>query len=596
MRVRSVIVIFALVATAISGTSSIATALPASAPVIVNQNLSNWSSLGRDSIIVRFNKPADNGSPITSYEIWVSSHPQGDIWDKKYTAVPPDLNATSIAIAVPVPTGSARLVKVRARSAGSSDPIGDWSATKEMFTKGARNMRVYVQAPDGTPVVGGVITWAMANGNARSSVTYGLTQEGYIDFPAAPAGEVNVSLSNGELPDGVLVSGTFAAVLGYGNTTLQIPQPPNAIHTVSVNLPNGLPVSNAEVSVYSDDMTDTQVTQGFTFHIPSSDLLSVSSDSSESDWVDDAEYWDYEVFDYWTNVDVNVYAVRGIKQPVARADSQLTRRSVMNNSTLVKSGTTNTMGRFSILGFTRSVPDARINYDDSVITQTQDVQLQARVTKVELDYVPYVSVSDSSISASENTAVTVPVVVADPVSAELNDLRGLRAGDVRKLRGANVRVKLASPSGAPVYSAGTCRGLASSYVTGSNGRASVKVCATKSGNYRVVSLTGGTLSMGAVEILVKGAPSMSVRKLKGNSSTFGSMNVSWTKPKYTGGSAITGYVVKATATGVPTVTKLVTSTSLRLTGLRNGKRYTVSVVAVTKNGKSDPVRILVPVA
>jgi hypothetical protein len=153
--------------------------------------LNSWSSLGRDSITVRFNKPADNGSSITSYDIWVSSDSLGTAWDKKYTASPEDLTLQTVVISVPVPTGSARLVKVRARSSDSdpltADVVGDWSATKEMFTKGARTMRVYVRTPDGTPVVGGVITWAMANGSARSSVTYGLTQSGYIDFPAAPA-------------------------------------------------------------------------------------------------------------------------------------------------------------------------------------------------------------------------------------------------------------------------------------------------------------------------------------------------------------------------------------------------------------------------
>jgi fibronectin type 3 domain-containing protein len=112
----------------------------------------------------------------------------------------------------------------------------------------------------------------------------------------------------------------------------------------------------------------------------------------------------------------------------------------------------------------------------------------------------------------------------------------------------------------------------------------------------VVSLSGGTLSMGAVEILVKGAPSLPVRKLTGSSKTFGTMNLAWTAPKYTGGAKITGYVVKATASGAPTVTKTVTSNTLKLTGLKNGKRYTISVIAVTKNGNSDAVKISVPVS
>jgi hypothetical protein len=599
MRVRSLSLSLAIAISGLVGAAGPSQAAAASAPVIVPQNLSNnMSGLGRESITVRFNKPADNGSPITSYDIWVSSDSLGATWDKKYTAAPADLNAATVIIAVPVPTGSARLVKVRARSADSdpatADVVGDWSASMEMFTKGARTMRVYVQTPDGTPVVGGVITWAMANGSARSSVTYGLTQSGYIDFPAAPAGDVNVTLTRGELPNGVQVSGTFAAVLGYSSTTLMTPASPNAVHTVTVKLPNGLPVANADVEVFSDDMSDTQVSSGFTFYIPNSGLLSVSPDASESDWIDDAEYWDYEEFDYWTDVDINVNinSLSSAKNTSKSVDSAKAAILAMNNSELVKSGVTNSMGRFTVLGFTRSVPDARVTYDDEVITQTQEVQLQSRNTVVELDYIPYVAVTDDSVNATENTAVTIPVLVADPsnVSSQLNSLNSDRS------RSVGIRVKLVSPSGAPVYRNGSCRGLASSYVTGSNGRAAVKICATKSGNYRVVSLSGGTLSMGAVEILVKGAPSLPVRKLNGSSKTFGTMNLAWTAPKYTGGTKITGYKIKATAPGAPTINKTVTSTSLRLTGLKNGKRYTVSVIAVTKNGSSDQVKISVPVS
>jgi fibronectin type 3 domain-containing protein len=74
------------------------------------------------------------------------------------------------------------------------------------------------------------------------------------------------------------------------------------------------------------------------------------------------------------------------------------------------------------------------------------------------------------------------------------------------------------------------------------------------------------------------------------------MNLAWTAPKYTGGTKITGYKITAKASGAPTITKTVTSNSLKLTGLKNGKRYTVSVIAITKNGNSDQVKISVPVS
>jgi hypothetical protein len=467
-------------------------------------------------------------------------------------------------------------------------------------------MRVNIQTPNGTPVTGGVVTWAMANGSAKSSVTYGLTQSGYIDFPAAPAGNVNVILTNGELPNGVLVSGTFAAVLGFADTNLEIPSPPDPVRTVTVTLPNGLPVANADVEIYSDDMTDQVTRQGFTFKLPNSSLLNVSSDFSDSDWVDDEEYWDFEEYSYWTEINVNIFSAKNVatknsgattKQSLVHAESGLKKSLALNNSELVASGTTNTMGRFTVLGFSNSVPDAKVTYDDNVITQTQDVQLQARNTIVELDYIPYVAVEDASITATENVAVTIPVEVVDGNNS-MSALQAVNKGVIYNALGkSGVKVKISAPAGAPKYTKGKCKGLASSFVTNSSGKVSTKVCATKSGNYRVLSLSNGTLSMGAVEILVKGAPSTPVRSLKGTSKSHGQINLTWEKPKYLGGASLKSYIVTAKI-GNKTITKKLSgsSKSLTLKELKNGKRYTISIVAVTKNGKSDPVKISVPVS
>jgi len=152
---------------------------------------------------------------------------------------------------------------------------GPWSTPLLITTKGAQQTRVTVQTSDGRPVSGGSITWSAVS--ARSSVAYGLTADGLIDFPSAPAGAVTVTLTGGQLPDGTLVSGTWNATLGFDTNVLRLPAAPTATHQVHVTLPGGLPVSNAQVSVTG--LSSTFQSGGFTFTRPAGGISGVTDAS-----------------------------------------------------------------------------------------------------------------------------------------------------------------------------------------------------------------------------------------------------------------------------------------------------------------------------
>ncbi|NBY14737.1 MAG: hypothetical protein EBQ72_00060, partial [Actinobacteria bacterium] len=248
-----------------------ASAIP-SAPVI-----SQLGPLSSTAINLTFQTPDSGGDPIVAYDIWTSDD-RGLNYGFHGVGTPTESSGIQ-RFGIAASAALARFVKVRARTATTE---GAWSTPVEMYTTGARPMRVYVQAPDGTPIMGGKVTWNMprtpSGGTAKSSVTYGLTTDGFIDLPSAPAGGAIFSITDGQLPNGVLVTGTIATVLGYSKTILQIVRPPAAIHVVSVEMPNGLPIANAKVDIYSNDMTDTQTRQGFTFKISDSELLPATPD------------------------------------------------------------------------------------------------------------------------------------------------------------------------------------------------------------------------------------------------------------------------------------------------------------------------------
>ncbi len=600
----------------IISTSAYAEAFP-SAPVITQRQ-----PLGSDFLDITFMNPDSDGSNIVGFDIWTSDD-GGITYSGKYSAPAPVDAAMRSYLRVPSSAAVARMVIVRANVALGN---GAWSTPVQMFTTGARAMRVYVQAPDGTPIVGGAITWTMpstpAGGTARSSVTYGLSALGYIDLPSAPAGEATFKLTKGELPNGVLVSGQMGAILGYKSTRLQIVRPPTALHVVSVVMPNSLPISDVTVDVNSTDMTDTQTRQGFTFTLPNSGLLSATPDigpavepipletptpdptASEepdtydygSDVIDEAnyddEYWDFDEYDYfWVDWLFSFRKPATLLKNILHNSGSYP-QNVIAEGNVVASGKTNAMGRFVVKGFTNTVPTATISFDDGVISQSQTVQLQFPLTTVELPYAPFVSAGLSEISASVDTPALIPVAVTD-VSNQVAIKKSVVAPrGVTSVVRKKAKFKIVPPKGAPK---GRCKGVAASYTTGANGKVTAKVCATVSGNYLVKSLTPGVRSLGAVQVKVRGGAPSAVRQFKGVSKKPGVLFLSWRTPQFLGGATIKNYKVTFSTPGHKPITKISTKSSLTVSGLLHAKRYTVSVQAITKHGTSAKLKILCPI-
>jgi hypothetical protein len=579
--------------------------------------------LGSDFLDITFRNPATYGAVITSYDVWMSDN-AGLSYASNFSAPAPVDPTALVYLRIPSSSAVTRLVKVRVNTAAGA---GAWSTPVQMFTTGARPMRVYVQAPDGTPIAGGSITWTMPStptgGTARSSVTYGLTSDGYIDLPSAPAGEATFTLTNGELPNGVLVSGQMGAILGYKSTQLQIVRPPAALRVVSVVMPNGLPISDVSVDVNSTDMTDTQTRQGFTFTLPDSGLLSATPDNGPavepspsetatpdptaseepdtydygSDVVDEAnydeEYWDYEEYDYfWVDWYFWMRKPLGLlSRLINHSDSG--QRAVVTEGDVVASGKTNAMGRFVIKGFTNTVPTATVSYDDGVISQSQTIQLQAPLTTVELPYAPFVSAGTAAVDATADRPALIPVAVTD-----VSNQGPLRNSVLARQYATSVirqkaKFKIVPPKGAPK---GKCKGVASTYTTSSTtGKVNAKVCATISGNYLVKSLTPGVRSLGAVQVKVRGGAPSAVRQFKGVSKKPGVLFLSWKAPQYLGGTTVKQYKVVLSYPGRKSITKITSKPMLTVTGLLHARGYKVSVTALTKYGSSKAVSIRCPI-
>jgi Fibronectin type III domain len=399
-------------------------------------------------------------------------------------------------------------------------------------TKGGTQKRVYVQTSDGKPVSGGAITWSAAT--AHSSVTYGLTADGVIDFPLAPAGAVTVSLTDGVMPDGSLVSGTWNATLGFDKDVLKLPLVSSGAHRVHVTIPGGLPVGNASVSLTG--LSSSKTVAGFSFRSPAGSL----------------------------------------------------------------SGATDAAGLFTAYGYANGSVTATVVYDDGVITQTPaPFDASAADSSLELEFSPFVQ---ASVASSTTTAgAAVPVVL----SATAPTIPNPAAHGFHALKGQpGVKVTLVLPAGAAA-NVGTCKASLSGY-TNSTGKVTLKVCASKSGVFRVKS--AGAVPVGAFTLLVKGKPSLPPTALTAKSKTvglisgqYGTASVSWAKPFFTGGATVTKYTVTLSRAGAPTITKVVTvkagtKLALNIGGLTHAKTYTVKVTATTKYGTSDAAVTKVAVA
>jgi hypothetical protein len=232
-----------------------------------------------------------------------------------------------------------------------------------------------------------------------------------------------------------------------------------------------------------------------------------------------------------------------------------------------------------------------VTYNDGSLVQTQTVPVTGADTNVELDYAPYVTVPASTTSSTPDGPVAVPVGASESLTSTALTLSSLHGK-------AGVQISLIPPSGAKVSVPGRCTAQLTGK-TDNRGKVSLRVCATKSGLFKVKSK--GAVPVGAFMLLVKGKPALPPRALTGKSPKPGQARVSWSRPAFTGGATVTSYKVTFAARGKATVTSTLkvgatTPLLVKVSGLAHATRYTATVQAITKYGISDSASTSVSVA
>ena len=537
--------IFALASSALPNYSQAQTNCPVTgnapcAVVDLHTPLDNFGDpdLFDDRIVLAWTKPSDNGFQISGYLIAVTNDLSA--W-RDPVLVDAEKETYEIKSLKPAQALYVRIAAIN--SAGT----GPWSNAFLGFTSGLVSTRVTVLDESGLPITGGAITWAMDDGSAKSTITYGLTADGIIQFPGAPAGRVTISLVNGEMSDGTLVSGTWNPILGLKPAILSVPNPPMpSKHIVRVVLGNSLPLSNVAISFSQLDGIRTRIGDGtFDYRIP----------------------------------------------------------KISENS-----GLTNTKGEFSITGFIDSNPFVTAEYDDGVIAQTRSGFTNGPLTIIKLRSLPFATFDSSSVQGSLGEPIPVVVSAGFGTASSLRAFRNSHLGRSKALGSSGVKVTLIPPAGAKLTSCSSKKVKpVLSALTNSSGKAKLLVCPTRSGVYTLK--TKGALSVGSVNMLVKGAAPFAVNSVTVKCPVPGQVHASWNKPIFDGGAPVTKYVVTLSAPGKKTVTKTLAAklnpkgkvlkapaTVLDLSGLANATTYKVSIVAFTNNGSSDPYLTTIPVA
>jgi hypothetical protein len=497
---------------------------------VTGLSLASRSSL---SIAIGWSAPADNGAALNTYLVRTSSD-NGVSWSSP-------INIESVGttyLLSGLPSAAARLVQVAAINVIGEGP---WSDSFLATTKGAKLVRVTVRDSAGQPVTGGAITWRMSDNSAWSAKTYGLTADGIIDFPYAPAGSVNVTLTNGQMSDGTLVSGTWASALGFTTATLTVPDANTyAVRTAHVQLPNGYPVANVQVTVSGSGLSSEYHLGGFNFVQPTS----------------------------------------------------------------ASSGFTDTAGNFTVTGFWSGDPLAKTMYNDGIIIQQQTNPMVGSVTTIELDYMPWVSFDYSQVTGDVGAPQVVQVSAVDSEGSNLrgrhylNSAAPVKAGvavtlvppkGVKASKCANGKSqKLTGITGASGKAKLTiCAFKSGIYTLKTAGAASV-------GSIRVLVKGAAPLAPTSVNVT---SPVVGQLRASWNKPLYdgGSPITQYTISATAKGKPTVTKVIKATLNKKGVVTKA-PSTVQVLTGLSNATVYTVTITATTKNGTSETYSLRVPVA
>lgn len=246
---------------------------------------------------------------------------------------------------------------------------------------------------------------------------------------------------------------------------------------------------------------------------------------------------------------------------------------------VVSSGVTNEYGEVYLSGYSSDDSRVLVEYNDGILIQRASGPLGDGDAEFVLEEMPWVETPVVTAESAAGTLVTLTLKTRGSVSA-----------DGRSTRGAvGATVSIAPPSGASQ----NCKGATLSSTVGANGTATLKVCATKSGRYLIRGK--GVVSTGAVSLKVKGAAPLPVVNARAVSPSHGNVTVSWSAPTYSGGNPVTKYTVTLKR-GKKTLVKKVTGTSAIFTTMPGTTKWTVTVVATSRFGSSEPIRMVVPVS
>jgi len=434
---------------------------------------------------------------------------------------------------------------------------------------------VYIHDENGDPITGGSVTWSMKDKSARSAKTYGLTSDGLITFPYAPLGEATVKITNGLMASGDYVSGSYGVTLSNDNE-IQIALAPKHTHTVHVEGPDGDGIAGAVVTLNTSCQTQ----------IWNDEMTWVDGYYDASDnWVDGYYEGGYELGDGSTSLTASQNNQYGDYTAPNVTESTYADSSEDD----VYIATTDSSGVATFNGYFEKSDclDVTASYNDGIVIQNASGILDAG-TPVVLPYVPIITVSSDTVTVKEGTAVQIPISVG--ISGQSNIRQSLQRSNVVSAPGATVKIAL--PPGA---SKGNC-GARLSGQTDLKGHVTLKICATKSGEYRIVAK--GILRDTGVEVHVRGAAPLVVSSVSASSPAVGVLKASWNAPLYSGGVAVNGYDVIVTGpNGRSSKLSLnPASKSVRITGLAHAAKYTIKILAKTKFGTSDPIVRTVTVA
>lgn len=243
----------------------------------------------------------------------------------------------------------------------------------------------------GRPLVGSRVTWATTDDptllQSSSATSYVTDSAGQVRFPQLATGAVTFTVSGGRVPDGAFLQTAVvtAIVTERDQVEVQVPvAPPRVVRSLTVRLPDGTQVPNAELR-----LRNAFLTYGF-----------VSSDAGRSAW--SAQQPD--AMRYLSTVEC---AFCMVNPPTYLTDAS---------------------GSVSIPVFEKAPRgaefDASVTYDDGVISQTTLVRDISSENEAKFQFMQAIRLaSPTEIRARAGGVVTLNGRLVDDLGAPISDVR-----------------------------------------------------------------------------------------------------------------------------------------------------------------------------